>query len=258
MIVFEAGGELRALDAKCTHEGCTVQFVPGDSLLWCACHNGSSFDGRVLSGPPPRPLVKWVATREGNDVILTMEKACIEGERPEAPAPIGERLAPLARYALRCREAGRVRRAQGGAGRRALDGLVLPGRDSRSSSSRPARLRRPAARVLPAGRATSYESIRFLTAKVPFGWLMRSIHCWSAHLMIVSLVTHMFSTMMLKAYRPPAGADLGHRLRPLRARSRVRLLRIPAALERAVLLRHGGGHRFGEERCPRSATGCWR
>ncbi len=53
------------------------------------------------------------------------------------------------------------------------------------------------------GEATAHESIRYLTTKVPFGWLMRSVHCWSAHLMIVSLVTHMFSTMMLKAYRPP-------------------------------------------------------
>jgi len=54
-----------------------------------------------------------------------------------------------------------------------------------------------------AGEHTSYESIRFITTKVPFGWLVRSLHCWSAHLMIVSLITHMFSTMMLKAYRPP-------------------------------------------------------
>ncbi len=54
-----------------------------------------------------------------------------------------------------------------------------------------------------AGESTSYESIRFITTKVPFGWLVRSMHCWSAHLMIISLVTHMFSTMMLKAYRPP-------------------------------------------------------
>ncbi len=53
------------------------------------------------------------------------------------------------------------------------------------------------------GEATSYESIRFLTTKVPFGWLIRSIHSWSAHLMIISLLLHMFSTMMLKAYRPP-------------------------------------------------------
>lgn len=74
VIVFEAGGELRALDAKCTHEGCTVQFVPGDSLVWCACHNGKfDLDGRVLSGPPPRPLTKWIATREGEQVTLSME-----------------------------------------------------------------------------------------------------------------------------------------------------------------------------------------
>ena len=53
------------------------------------------------------------------------------------------------------------------------------------------------------GEATAYESIRFLTTKVPFGWLIRSMHSWSAHLMIISLVLHMFSTMMLKAYRPP-------------------------------------------------------
>jgi cytochrome b6 len=53
------------------------------------------------------------------------------------------------------------------------------------------------------GEATAYESIRYITTKVPFGWLVRSVHCWSAHLMIISLIVHMFSTMMLKAYRPP-------------------------------------------------------
>jgi len=53
------------------------------------------------------------------------------------------------------------------------------------------------------GESTSYESIRFITTKVPFGWLVRSAHCWSAHLMIISLVVHMFSTMIIKAYRPP-------------------------------------------------------
>src|SRR5215471_17987515 len=43
------------------------------------------------------------------------------------------------------------------------------------------------------GETTAYESIRFVTTKVPFGWVMRSLHSWSAHLMIVSLVFHMFS-----------------------------------------------------------------
>jgi cytochrome b6-f complex iron-sulfur subunit len=76
IIVFNANGELKALDAKCTHEGCTVQFVPGDSNLWCACHNGKfDLDGRVLSGPPPRPLGRWIATKEGETVTVTQEKA---------------------------------------------------------------------------------------------------------------------------------------------------------------------------------------
>lgn len=76
VIVFQAGGELRALSAKCTHEGCTVQFVPGDSVIWCACHNGKfDLDGRVLSGPPPRPLGKWIMTKEGEQVTLSQEKA---------------------------------------------------------------------------------------------------------------------------------------------------------------------------------------
>src|SRR5690349_3856546 len=41
------------------------------------------------------------------------------------------------------------------------------------------------------GEATSYESIHHITTQVPFGWLVRSLHCWSAHLMIASLVVHM-------------------------------------------------------------------
>ncbi len=53
------------------------------------------------------------------------------------------------------------------------------------------------------GEATAWESIRYITTKVPFGWLVRSIHCWSAHFMIISMVVHMYSTLMLKAYRPP-------------------------------------------------------
>lgn len=76
VIVFNAGGEMKALTAKCTHEGCTVQYVPGDGVIWCACHNGKfDLDGRVLSGPPPRPLGKWAVNRDGEQITLTQEKA---------------------------------------------------------------------------------------------------------------------------------------------------------------------------------------
>src|SRR5512143_589331 len=54
-----------------------------------------------------------------------------------------------------------------------------------------------------AGESTSYESMRYIVTKVPFGWLVRSVHCWSAHLMILSLLAHMWSVFFLRAYRKP-------------------------------------------------------
>ncbi len=53
------------------------------------------------------------------------------------------------------------------------------------------------------GEATSYESMKELVGKVPFGWLVRSIHCWSAHLMSLSVVVHLLSVLFTKAYRKP-------------------------------------------------------
>ncbi|HET7343095.1 MAG TPA: cytochrome b N-terminal domain-containing protein [Methylomirabilota bacterium] len=49
----------------------------------------------------------------------------------------------------------------------------------------------------------AYESVQFLMADVQFGWLVRSVHAWSANLMILALLVHMFSVLLLKAYRPP-------------------------------------------------------
>jgi cytochrome b6-f complex iron-sulfur subunit len=77
-IVFrDARSQLRALSAKCTHEGCTVQYLAGESIIWCACHNGRfDIDGRVLSGPPPKPLAEY-AVQSGDDggIIVNMEMA---------------------------------------------------------------------------------------------------------------------------------------------------------------------------------------
>ena len=49
----------------------------------------------------------------------------------------------------------------------------------------------------------AYESIQFLMAEVEFGWLIRSLHSWSANLMIFALFLHLFSVLLLKAYRRP-------------------------------------------------------
>ncbi len=49
----------------------------------------------------------------------------------------------------------------------------------------------------------AYESVQFLMTEVQFGWLIRSIHAWAANLMIFALFVHLFSVLLLAAYRPP-------------------------------------------------------
>lgn len=53
------------------------------------------------------------------------------------------------------------------------------------------------------GIDSAYESMRFILTKVNFGWLVRSIHSWSANLMIFFAFIHMFSTFFTRAYRKP-------------------------------------------------------
>ena len=49
----------------------------------------------------------------------------------------------------------------------------------------------------------AFESVQFIMTRVKFGWLIRSVHSWSANLMILSAFIHMFSVVFLHAYRRP-------------------------------------------------------
>ncbi len=49
----------------------------------------------------------------------------------------------------------------------------------------------------------AYESVQFIVTRVEFGWLIRSIHSWSANLMILTAFIHMFSVVFLRGYRRP-------------------------------------------------------
>ena len=49
----------------------------------------------------------------------------------------------------------------------------------------------------------AYESVQFIMTRVPFGWLIRSIHAWSANLMVAAVFGHLFSVLFLHAYRRP-------------------------------------------------------
>jgi len=49
----------------------------------------------------------------------------------------------------------------------------------------------------------AYESVKFIVSQVPFGWLIRNVHSWSANLLIFMAFVHLFSTFFLRAYRKP-------------------------------------------------------
>lgn len=53
------------------------------------------------------------------------------------------------------------------------------------------------------GANEAFESVQYIVTQVQFGWLVRSIHSWSANLMIFTAFAHMFSVLFLKAYRKP-------------------------------------------------------
>lgn len=53
------------------------------------------------------------------------------------------------------------------------------------------------------GTESSYESVGFITTKVEFGWLIRSLHSWAANLFILFIFLHMFSVFFMKAFRKP-------------------------------------------------------
>jgi cytochrome b6 len=51
--------------------------------------------------------------------------------------------------------------------------------------------------------AEAYESVQFIVTRVPFGWLIRNIHSWSANLLVAAAFAHFFSVFLLKSYRKP-------------------------------------------------------
>ena len=51
------GDGYRALLSTCSHLGCKVNWDDGVKQYRCPCHGGTyDREGRVLAGPPPRPL----------------------------------------------------------------------------------------------------------------------------------------------------------------------------------------------------------
>jgi nitrite reductase/ring-hydroxylating ferredoxin subunit len=71
LVIRVSQDEFVAFSQKCTHLSCAVYYSKEDDRIECPCHNGyfSSRDGRVLQGPPPRPLPRVLLERRGGELV---------------------------------------------------------------------------------------------------------------------------------------------------------------------------------------------
>jgi Rieske Fe-S protein len=70
-LVWDGAKQVRALSATCTHLGCQVQWDTKASRFRCPCHGGVyDATGKVVGGPPPRPLATVDARLEGTDDVV--------------------------------------------------------------------------------------------------------------------------------------------------------------------------------------------
>ena len=63
--------EFIAFDPKCTHLGCPYRWNEEKKQFLCPCHTATfAVDGRVVSGPPPRPLDRYPTKVVGGRLLV--------------------------------------------------------------------------------------------------------------------------------------------------------------------------------------------
>src|ERR1051325_9053301 len=70
-IVKMPDNNIVAYGPQCTHLGCAYHWEEKKSEFICPCHNSFfSIDGKVASGPAPRPLDRYATKIDGNKLLL--------------------------------------------------------------------------------------------------------------------------------------------------------------------------------------------
>lgn len=79
-----SASEVVAINATCSHLGCVVTWKDEDKIFQCPCHNGRyDAEGRVVSGPPPRPLRRHKTKIEDGRILLATETVPYGGDAHE-------------------------------------------------------------------------------------------------------------------------------------------------------------------------------
>ena len=72
--VVQQKGEWVAFDPHCTHLGCPYRWDASKQAFLCPCHGGIfTKDGSVVSGRPPKPLLRFPVKVEGGTIFVLPE-----------------------------------------------------------------------------------------------------------------------------------------------------------------------------------------
>lgn len=71
VIHVEQEPRFRAFSAICTHLGCIVHWYGDKGTFHSPCHDGKfDIQGKVISGPPPRPLPAYDLQMDGDEIYV--------------------------------------------------------------------------------------------------------------------------------------------------------------------------------------------
>lgn len=76
LIAVQDDGTYRAVNAECTHWGCTVDYDAPKKEWTCPCHDSRfALDGKVLEGPAEEPLPLAEVRLEGDYLLVDYSKS---------------------------------------------------------------------------------------------------------------------------------------------------------------------------------------
>jgi Rieske Fe-S protein len=89
LVVHVKPKQFVAVDIKCTHRGCDVNYDMEHAKFYCPCH-GAEYDlyGRVLKGPATVPLNYYHTELNGDEVMVTVYGADDPTPANSIPPPI--------------------------------------------------------------------------------------------------------------------------------------------------------------------------
>jgi len=71
MVIHRPGKGFIALSRVCTHLGCLVSYHRAEQKIICPCHAAAfSLEGKVLSGPAPKPLERIPLKVEAERIVI--------------------------------------------------------------------------------------------------------------------------------------------------------------------------------------------